>query len=38
MLAIMPAEHSFFEKLFHQSLTELMAAEIDIPLLTLVDK
>ncbi len=38
LLAIMPAEHSFFEKLFHQSLTELMASKIDIPLLTLVDK
>ncbi|MEQ8360569.1 MAG: universal stress protein [Cytophagales bacterium] len=38
MLAVMPGEHSFFEKLFHQSISELMAAEIDIPLLTLVDK
>ncbi len=38
LLAVMPAEHSFFEKLFHQSISELMAATISIPLLTLVDK
>ena len=38
LMAVMPAEHSFFEKLFHQSITELMAAQINKPLLTLVDK
>ena len=38
MMAVMPAEHNFFEKVFHQSISELMAAQINIPLLTLVDK
>ena len=38
LIALMPREYNFIEKLFHRSLTELLAGELSVPLLTLVDK
>lgn len=38
LIALMPREYNFVEKLFHRSLTELLAGELSVPLLTLVDK